>query len=219
MELIEALLLSIVTGVIGFLGNHFLHNLSVKKENIQKNRDRLLLNIYKVDNFIKSLIELRYIRGEITKITELIKSSKTDFEKLSDEMKRTEEEISFLEDKLNQYVDPSKLIDVKTKICSLSTKLADISSDIKQKEIQQKTMRDDLALNGEILKKLNKSKHSEDLISALFLIDPMGEIVEEFTELSNIYLDSESTITSETRALILRLKIDQFLSNKINKFK
>jgi len=219
MELIEALLLSIVTGGIGFLGNHFLHNLSVKKENIQKNRDRLLLNIYKVDNFIKSLIELRYIRGEITKITELIKSSKTDFEKLSDEMKRTEEEISFLEDKLNQHVDPSKLIDVKTKICSLSTKLADISSDIKQKEIQQKTMRDDLALNGEILKKLNKSKHSEDLISALFLIDPMGEIVEEFTELSNIYLDSESTITSETRALILRLKIDQFLSNKINKFK
>ncbi len=219
MTLWEALLLAAFTGIVGFLSNNLLHNLAVKKDNIHLNRERLLLNIYKVDNFIKSLIEIRYIRSEITKIKELIDSSETEYELLSEEMNRIKEEINLLENELNNHTDSNKSIDVKTKIRTLSTKLADVSTELKQNKIHLKTMSEDLALNDEMLKKLNKSKYSEDLISALFLIDPTGVIVNDFTELSNIYLDSESTITSDTRALILRLNIEQFLNNKIKKFK
>jgi len=219
MELLEALLLATFTGVFGFFSNQLLHNLAVKKENIQVNRERLLLNIYKVDNYIKSLIEINYIRNEMKRIKIFIESLETNDELLTAEMNQIEEEINLLDDELNKYYDTNKSIDIKTKIRTLSTKLADVSTELKQNKIHIKTMCEDLALNDEILKKLNKSKYSEDIISALFLIDPTGVIVNDFSELSNIYLDSESTMTSDTRTLILRLKIEQFLYNKIKKFK
>lgn len=219
MELWEALLLAAFTGIIGFFSNKILHNLAVKKDNIQVNRDRLLLNIYQVDNFIKSLIELERIRKEIKRIRELKESSDTDLELLSEEINHTREEIDDLDDESNKDDNPNELIDVKTKNRSLSKQLAEITNELKEHKIHNQILIDDIDLNEKILGDLNKRKYSEDVISALFLIDPTGEIVDDFTEIANLYLHPESSTTSNIRVLQLRLKIERFLNEKIAKFK
>ncbi|HBH13863.1 MAG TPA: hypothetical protein DDX29_12255 [Clostridiales bacterium] len=219
MELWEAILLASFTGIVGFFSNQILHNLAVKKDNIQVNRDRLLLNIYQVDNFIKSLIELQHIRNELTKIRELKKSSDTDLDLLSEETNRIEKKINDLVDELNTLDDPNELLNVKTKIRSLYADLAEISSELKKNKIHNQNLIDDIDLNEKILSDLIERKYSEDVMSALFLIDPNGEIIEDFTELGQLYLDSESSTTSIIRALQLRLKIEGFLNKKISTFK
>jgi DNA-directed RNA polymerase beta' subunit len=219
MELWEAILLAAFTGIGGFFSNQILHNLAVKKDNIQVNRDRLLLNIYQVDNFIKSLTELEHIRKELKRIRELKESSDTDLELLSEETNRIREEIDDLDDESNKHDDPNELIDVKTKIRSLSKELAEITIELKEHKIQNQILIDDIDLYEKILSDLNKRKYSEDVISALFLIDPTGEIVDDFTELANLYLDPESLTTSNKRVLQLRLKIERFLNKKISTFK
>ncbi len=226
MELWETILLALFSGIVGFFSNQILHNLAVKKDNIQVNRDRLLLNIYQVDNFIKSLIELQHIRKELSKIRDLSESSDTSLDLLSEQTDRNRKAINDLEEELkklegsNKLIEGSnKLIDGKTKTRLLSKELSDTLIELSQHRIQNQILRDDLDLNAEILNDLNRRKYSEDFISALLLIDPTGEIIDDISVLIHFYLDSENSTISDTRMLQSRLKIERFINKKISTFK
>ncbi len=219
MELWETILLALFSGIVGFFSNQILHNLAVKKDNIQVNRDRLLLNIYQVDNFIKSLIELQHIRKELSKIRDLSESSDTSLDLLSEQTDRNRKAINDLEEELKKLEGSNKLIEGKTKTRLLSKELSDTLIELSQHRIQNQILRDDLDLNAEILNDLNRRKYSEDFISALLLIDPTGEIIDDISVLIHFYLDSENSTISDTRMLQSRLKIERFINKKISTFK
>ena len=219
MELWEAILLAAFTGIAGYFGNHFVHQLSVKKDNITINRERFMDNVHKLDNFMKYMIETNYIQSEITKCDELIASLATNIDLLKRELVRIGEEQNAIKEKMNKSCDSQELEKLGTELNLLSEKISNTSSKIEHIVEQLKSISDDdLDRNSKRLDELSEHLNLDNIATGLVLIDPSGKILTYLKELQEIYSDPECLAKNQSKAIMLQTKIESIITEEIKNF-
>lgn len=215
MSFSETLIISLVSGGIGFFLGLLTHNLNVKRENISTTRERLLKNIVKVEDFVDLIVEFSYIGNSICEIDEALSIIKSSCDVIRDEQSKINDEQEFIGKELQKITDHEQIEFYNSRLEHLHDRLVNIQGELEKNELYLKLKSGELDEIREMNNKHKKRIMSDDIITTAYLIDRSGNLHDSINRLMDIYSNPSSNSVYGIKVLELRRKINEILNNKI----
>ncbi|MDP8267125.1 MAG: hypothetical protein P9L97_00225 [Candidatus Tenebribacter davisii] len=217
MEFLEALLIGLLSTGAGYLGGLLTHKLNVKRENINVTRERLLKEIFKVEDYLELLVEIGHLGTRILMIHKVNDSYQTSHVQLGNEQSQIGDDINFIENEIEKANTPDNLQLYKSRLNELHSRLSEIDDELSGILYQLEHERHELDQGTETLDDHIKRNVADDINTTAHIIDPSGDLIQYLEELTSIYSDPENLDDSSARVAKLRGKVDTILNQKILK--
>lgn len=217
-EIIKSILLVITSVIIGVISGYLTYRYKVKNENTSVNRDRLLKNIAKIEDFLNMKVEDSFLGQDMARLNEVIHALEENDESNTKEIAWISDEISFVSDEMhNDKIDKTKKEVLLAKLKSLELRLSDKREDIKKarKKLGEITLElDKLRIQVD---EGRKRLINDDIGATGLTVDSSGKLAKLLLELTEIASDKNRKYFSDPRAMTIRSEINHFFDELIRK--
>jgi hypothetical protein len=203
--------------ITGLVIGYFTHRYQVKHDKANVQRDRLLKNIAKLEDYVNMTVEFSFVEKDFLTLEKEMDAKYKYMEIFEQQFAWVNDEIQFVSNEINQNPsDEKKLQELQDRLTILKKHLLELRKKLGEEKISAKMLQEyeRLKLAAEEAK---KRFILDDIGATGLTIDPSGKLADYILELQKISSDRERNYYSDKRAIELRSKINHLFDEIIRK--